>query len=282
MDMTQESIRELRRAEEVEKINALLNVHGVDAIAVPDGISVKSLEPFRAHRQRLTGMMETSEVASFYAYVHAFAAERADDSTPTTPTLVFVDPKHMAARAVLNFGTIDQPGHADHSATLKLEMTAEYSAMLKIAEMRSAQKAAAEWCEDHITCITFLGGDGEIVEPARAIKAIRNLKVEDVQKSNSGVGNFNRERTLMETTKVDTSEGLPHFLLFKCVPYQGLAEREFKVRLGVGKDARDEPAFTFQIVRHDLEVQKMAEELAALVRKELGTLVDVYLGNFTK
>ncbi|MCV5132407.1 DUF2303 family protein, partial [Escherichia coli] len=63
-------------------------------------------------------------------------------------TRCFIDADNMRAVSVLNLGTIDEPGHADNTATLKLKKTAPFSALLSVNGERNSQKSLAEWIED--------------------------------------------------------------------------------------------------------------------------------------
>lgn len=278
--LTPESIKELRQSEELVKLLEALKLKNIDAIAVPEGFRIEHLEKYRENRERLTGTMKTTIVDSFQLYVDTFMPEGAKP-------LVFIEPARMAARCAMNFGTTDKPGHVDHWAELELESTSAYRALLKIAPpdgaRRQNQREAAEWCEDYVQFCTFHGPDpqGEEILPATAIKALRNLKIEAKATSQSGVGNFSREKSLMESTQVDTSEGMPHFIKFRCTPYKDLTERVFLLRVGTGRDPHGETVFAMQIVRHDLQVQEMAEELADLVKQKL-TSATVFLGTFKK
>ena len=276
MTFSPETIAELRRPAEIDKVNELLNHNGIDAIATPSGVAVVDLEKYRANRRRLTGTMTTACVESFKNYIGQFQSEG--------DALVFIDPTSMTAACALNFGTVTAPGHVDHWSKLALERTSAYIKLLQVAKQgtRQSQRDAAEFCEDFAAFITFFEVDQTTAIPAAtAVKALRNLKIEAAQSATSGAGSFNREKSLLESVKVDTSAGLPHFISFKCAPYKDLEEREFLIRVGVGEDTSKNAVFVMQIVRHDLIVQEMAEELAALLKEKMQA-VKVFIGTFAK
>lgn len=273
--LTPEAIAELRKATELQALQEGLDENLIDAVAVPSGFSIQDLESYRDNRRRLTGTMKTPDVNSFHKYVAKFSSSK--------DAMVFVEPEEMAACCALNFGSRDEPGHADHKALLVLEKTAEYQALLKlVANGRSSQRAAAEWCEDYIHCCEFLDGD-QVTTILRhtAIRAMRNLKVEAKATATSGAGSFNREKSLLESTSVDTSQGLPHFIRFTCTPYSDLESRAFLLRVGVGEDGNDKAVFSIQIIRHDIEVQQMAAELANKLSEEMSD-VHVFMGAWSK
>jgi uncharacterized protein YfdQ (DUF2303 family) len=271
-----ETLAALRQNETLGALNDALKEHNIDATALPAGFSIVDLEKYREHRARLTGTMTTSCLPSFVTYVEKF-------SKAETTRLVMIDPRKMAATCAINFGSVEKPGHADHEAVLQLEKTSEYQALLKVCgdRTRIAQRAAAEWCEDYVDFCRFLDGDGITIPAATAIKAIRNLKIEANTKVGSGQGSFTREKSLLESTKVDTSEGLPHFIEFTGVPYKDLKQRTFRVRLGTGIDSGEATVFVMQIIRHDLDMQAMAEELADQIKDKMQS-ASVFLGSFAK
>ena len=70
----------------------------------------------------------------------------------------------MSAAAILNFGTTDAPGHCDSKATVKLDQTAPYTALLEIVNKRLTQRELAEFIEDwrsFITCWSEEDAEGE-------------------------------------------------------------------------------------------------------------------------
>lgn len=273
MTLNLETIEEIRKPATLEHLNNKVLAQKIDAMVIPAGYELKSLELYREGRERLTGKMETSSLESFGNYVEKYASEG--------DAVVFIDQENMSATCAVNFGDLENPGHADHCAILKERKTSAYEALLKVTEKRVPQRTAAEWCEDYADFCVFLDSDGSNIEPAKAAKAIRSLKIEANAKASSGVDNYRQEKSLLESVKVDTSEGLPAFIDFTCVPYTDLQERTFRLRLGTGRDNSDMTVFSMQIIRHDLAAQEMAEELAGLVQGKLAKAA-VFLGTFTK
>lgn len=265
-----ETINELRMPQAQNKLQEDIRQAGLDAVAVPAGLKIQDLETWRSGRRRMTGAMETGCMDSLQSYVESFPGEGAR---------AFINAELMTAVCIINFGTAAAAGHADHAAVLKMRQTAEYSALLRLAKERKGQRAMAEFFEDYAAFVTFTDGEGDEIPAAKAVKAIRTLKIKSKQDVGSSVGNYSREKSLLESTEVDTTEGMPHFAMFSCVPYTGLDERTFQLRIGIGEAPGGEPAFVASIIRHDLAVQAMAEELADKLRAKLVD-IPVLLGQF--
>ncbi len=67
---------------------------------------------FNLNRFRFRGALSTASIDDFTRY----SKDLADEGTRC-----FIDADNMRAVSVLNPGTIDEPGHADNTATLKLK-----------------------------------------------------------------------------------------------------------------------------------------------------------------
>lgn len=127
---------------------------------------VISLEHLNVGRSRFRGSYTSDSLESFAEYVTANADEEA-------PAAGFVDAKNMSARAFFNLGTTEHPGHADWTATLKLQPTPEYAAMLGINGKRLEQRELVEWIEDWGAHIEPIKSDGTPIPAAQALAAIR-------------------------------------------------------------------------------------------------------------
>lgn len=147
------------------------------ATALHEDVKVHDLEHLLPCRRRARGAMTTAYVAPFAQYATAYADHGA---------AVFVDAEHMAATAVLDLGTKETPGHADHRAKLQPSKTATYTALLNINGRAQSQQLLAEFVEDWGTTarMQFFNADGEI-QTGKALAAIRRITVENLRKVDS-------------------------------------------------------------------------------------------------
>ena len=169
--LTKEAIEALSEAQSIgAAAQAVRNGMG-DAVALPNCYTMHDLERFAAVRRRARGKMTTEALADFSAYVQAHAEAGAT---------VFVNGATMAATAVLNLGTPQDPGHADNTAVYAPPKTAAYKALLATASGAGMpQQKAAEFFEDWlaIAALEFLIGD-DPVPPPKAIAAVRAITIE--------------------------------------------------------------------------------------------------------
>ncbi|MEH9241458.1 DUF2303 family protein, partial [Klebsiella pneumoniae] len=86
---------------------------------LPAGTGIESLERFSSERFRFRGAMETTSIDDFVRYSSGYAKE--DEKARC-----FIDADNMLARSIFNIGTLDNPGHADNVASIKLKKTAPF------------------------------------------------------------------------------------------------------------------------------------------------------------
>lgn len=239
-------------------------------VALPDHFRAHDLEKFMPHRRRPRGMMETSSITDFAAYV---ASAKGEGAT------VFVSHKCMVANAVLNLGTPDKPGHADDRAKLVPDATAAYTALKNASGGRPCtQTFVAEFIEDwapNIVCYS----DGEQIPIAKAIAAVRNITIEGLRKVEATEQQLSASKSTFEEVKATSKNTLPTTIYFRCVPYHGFQERSFVLRLGIR--TTDTPAIVLRIVNEELHAEEMSNELADKVRTAVAFACPVLIGDYT-
>lgn len=239
-------------------------------VALPENFKLQSLDSFMPNKTRYSGKFDTSRPASFVSY-HTAQEVDAD---------VFVDPKKMAATAIYDAGTIDEPGHCKHRATLTLEKTAEFSAYMKMVDKTVPQRELAEWIEDWREVITAVDEDDAEIPIKALIATVRSITVEALAKRNTEEGNFSSQRTTMQNVEAKSSVGkLPKAMFFTCIPYKGLPSQKFVFRISI-KPAPDKTMFSTYRVQGELEDETTAENFCILISDQLGGESKIYHGTF--
>lgn len=239
-------------------------------VALPATYQMHDLERVLPLRRRPRGVMSTSSLVDFGAYVTAHASPGAT---------VFVKPISMAATAVLNLGSPAAPGHADDIAELCAERTAAYTALTEIANGNAFnQRAVAEFMEDWEPHIACSHGDGAI-DLAQAIAAVRRVTIEGLRRIETTTSALSESRSAFEQVAASSSgTPFPTRIDFRCTPYHGLKERTFSIRIGVRADEKS-PGLTMRIVTPEQHAEEMAEELAAIVRSAVS--IPVLIGAYS-
>lgn len=243
---------------------------GHATVFAPEGYTRHDLESLLDHRRHARGTMSTNQIESFAAFAGAHKGEGAR---------VFVDPDTMRAVAVLNLGTDEKPGHADNHAVFSAEKTAAYKALQQISggQPRS-QLTVAEFLEDwsdKILCFR----EGAQIAVGHATAAVRKVTIEAMRKLEATEQQLSASRSTLESISAASTVNLPTHIYFTTVPYMGLSERCFVLRLGV-LTSGDKPALNLRTVNQEKHDEEMAVELVELVRKALGDSMPAHVGKY--
>lgn len=275
--MEKEAIKHLQDDAVIDAINQVLIENDADLLALPESARLEDLEQYSDRRRRFRGTFATNDPKGFANYC-------VTNVTETIKSACFIDPEQMAALTILDLGTVNAPLHADHKATLSLQKTAAFKALLQIEGKRMDQKSAAEWLEDwapHLAA-TIRGEDGPEFYPlSKAIAAVRLVTLKTNTEQEHEDRDYGATRSTMASVEAKSrDQPLPNFLEFTCNPYHGLPERTFRLRIALITSDGD-PEFRFRMVQAEQEQEEMADDFADLIRQEMGGVMDVTIGRMT-
>lgn len=267
---TKEAIQELTKAQAISAAAEAVTNHEEALVALPTDFALHDLEKYMDTRRRARGVMNTPNVIDFAKYV---------TDNKEAGAAVFIQQDSMTAIAVLNLGTPDAPGHADNLAKLAPKKTAAYSALKGVATgVAHKQQTVAEFLEDWPGQVQCFNDEG-VISPAKAIAAVRKITIESLKKLESAEAQLSASRSAFESVQATSTEPLPTTIYFKTIPFHGLEERNFVLRLGVVTSG-DKPAVTLRIVNQEQHDEDMAVELASLVSSAV-TDLPVLIGDYT-
>lgn len=268
-----EAIQQLQEGASIEAADAAIS-RVENVAALPNHFNLHDLEQYNATRRRARGCMNTQHVADFVAYASANAELGAS---------TFVESAQMRATAVLNLGTPEEPGHADNLASLVLEQTAAYKALLQITSGKRSQRDVAEYLEDWPDLIECFNADGAI-KPPQAVAAVRKVTIEALRKLENEEQSLGATRSAFESVQASSKEPLPTHIYVKLQPYADLTERTFVLRLGVLTD-NDKPSIQLRVIKAEQHAEEMATELANKLRDAFSSrqnAMPVLLGSYQK
>ncbi|HCI6153385.1 TPA: DUF2303 family protein [Klebsiella variicola subsp. variicola] len=239
---------------------------------LPAGTGIESLERFSSERFRFRGAMETTSIDDFVRYSSGYAKEN-------EKARCFIDADNMLARSIFNIGTLDNPGHADNVASIKLKKTAPFRALLSINGDHLNQKQIAEWLEDWSDYLIAFDADGNTMKIAQAAQAVRRITIQQTNASDHEDGDFSGKKSLMQSIEASSKDVMPVAFEFKCVPYEGLGERAFSLRNSLLKS--NDPVFVLRIVQLEAKEEAIANEFRdLLIGKFDGKPVEAFIGTF--
>lgn len=242
------------------------------------GQTVVSIEHLQPGRSRFRGTFATHTLSDFAAYVRheTETAQRAAGMVQG-----FVDTDDMSATVFFNLGTADLAGHADHTAQLKLKPTAAFAALQAATARALDQRALHDFVEDWRDIITPLfDGQPDATRLANTLAAIRDITVETARKVNLVERDMGATRSAMESVDARSTLTLPSGFAFRAVPYEGLAERTFRLRLGV-TTGNDKVGLILRIQQAEQITEDIAHDFRDRLAAQLGTACPLTLGTFT-
>lgn len=264
-----DAIQELSKAQAIGAAAEAITAQAETLVALPNDFTVHDFEKFMGTRRRARGVMATSNINDFAKYV-------ADHKE--AGAVVFIQQDSMTATAVLNLGNPASPGHSDNLAKLAPKKTAAYAAVKGIANgISRKQQDIAEFLEDWPGQVQCFNDSGKI-SPPQAIAAVRKITIESLRKLENTESQLSASRSAFESVQATSTEPLPTTIYFKTIPFHGLVERDFVLRLGV-MTAGDKPAITLRIVNQEQHDEDMAIELAKLVNEAV-TELPVLIGDY--
>lgn len=271
--MDKSAIEQIQKAQATAEVQSAINAANLahPLAAMPSDIKASSLESYMANRVRFRGELQTNSINDF----SRFSIENAVDGS----SVCFIDPRRECAVAIFNLGNQEVAGHADFKATLHLEKTAEYTALLNVHDSQLKQKQMAEFMEDFADFITTFDSEGNEVSVKRAIGAVRRLVIEANAKAEYEEQDFRSTRSALESVEAKTDNGLPSEIFFKCEPFKELQEHVFCARLSVITGG-DEAKFSFRIKRLESKQDEIMEGFKSLLIEKLEGKMPAYIGRF--
>lgn len=271
--MEQKAIEHIENNAAAVDVGSRLAASDMPIVVLPNTHSIMSIEKYQDAPARFRGVFSTRYLGDFAEYVKS-----ANDGD----SCVFVDAEKMSAQAIIDLGRVTAPLHGDHQAVLTLTPTPEYKALLAITSKPQGQRELAEWVEDWRSALTAHSEGDVLPEIKNVIKAIRSLKIESKTTGTHTADNLKASKGSLEEIEAKSGhETLPDFIVMSCVPYEGLALRDFVCRLGVLTSA-EKPQYVLRITLFEREVEMMGKELQDAVKFSIAETIPVRLGKFTK
>lgn len=252
---------------------------GIDAIALPQDHNLHNLEPYRALRSRFRGALATADLASFVDYVTKLGAGRG---------FINADAGKLSAKVFFNLGDASTPGHADWHATLSPKATAAYAALCAVNGKRHDQRELIEWIEDWAAAggISAIAQDDDFASAnyygalSKAVSAIRQVTIKATNEQETTQGNFTASRSSLDSVEAKSRLDLPAGFRFSCVPFLGLPEREFLLRLSVLTSSKD-PVLVLRVVQFEAQQEAIAQDFKEVLIREIGDAATLTIGTFT-
>lgn len=244
------------------------------AIVLPEGVRIEALGHLLPAPLARRGAFTTTMLAAFLSYC--------EDYVKPLRTEVFVSLQSMTAKAVFDQGDAEDPGWGSHTGELFLKRTASYEALLKSDRVQMAQEKFVEWVEDNEDALVFSGRDGTEMPTHLAIRALRELTVQQAKVSTSRLENLSSSTSAMESVELSSALEMPYGFRFVTAPYLGLESRNVEAVIRAKEGGETAIYMSYRIKSLELLEEDIANEFADLLSeaKELEDAT-VYLGSYS-
>jgi len=272
MSMDKSAIEQIQKSLVAEVLNRSVDITGAQApiVAMPKDFEILNLECFYPNRVRFRGLFETNYIEDFVAYTRKDGGH------------CFVDAERMQAESIMDLGTKESPGHAQHKAILVLQKTVPYMAVSHIDGSAETQQRLAEWLEDWREFLRAEDGNGEKIEIKEAIGAIRKITIAAARESEHEVQSLSQSRSTMEQIEAKSKDAkLPAFFYFTCTPYEQLKEREFMLRLSITTPG-DAIRLKLRIARLEAMKEEIGKEFREKLLDEIDETAEIFIGTFNE
>jgi uncharacterized protein YfdQ (DUF2303 family) len=164
-------------------------------------------------------------------------------------------------------------------ANLQLDKTSAFKRLLAFAGSGSHyQKDAANFIEDWADFIVVTTSTDDKMSIAQAANAINNMTIESARSITSEVEDFGEHLSAMERVEVKNKAKMPAKLKFTCVPYNGLEDREFEIRLSI-LTGGSKPEISLRIVQLEKHEEDIVDEFKEiLVKKFTSFKLNTFIG----
>lgn len=234
-----------------------------------DGQKIVSTEYLQKGRSRFRGSLATDSLDDFIGYTKDHAGGDG-----------FINAEQVAAKVFFNLGDVADPGHGDWTATLKLKPTAEYAALLQTINKKLSQRDVLDFAEDWAGNLTAIASDGSYITAAKALTAIRKLTIKATAEATHTEKDFGARKSAVEEIEASSDDGLPYGFGFTAIPYAGLVQRSFTLRLSVLTNA-EKPQLVLRAIALESAQEAIAQEFKRKLSDGIGDAATLTLGTFT-
>lgn len=283
------TMKHIGNAKLAEEINAQLENAGIHAVALTGDLNLQSTQDMHEFPLHYKALYKTPIIEEFAAYTN---------EQPSAT--VFIENESMAATAIFDIGTPQEPKNRFHKAAIQLSKTAEFITLTNINNHTFSQRDLAVWMEENYANITTLGKeeapgmDAPSIELNKAIHAIRNTEIKAKAESSNKIEDLSEQTSVMASVEVKNDGNKPAYIDFTCNPYHGLKlplqapnqndddnmQRTFRIRINVITDG-EKPRFTLKIMQYEQHKEVMVEAFKKQLKEELNQEVTVRIGTFS-
>lgn len=260
--------------------NDTLHLRTLDAVMVPDNFKMQSIEKYLPAPSRKKGAFNTSLIESFTNY-----CTQELEQSEHNHAACFINADRLSANAIFDVGTINDPKHAENTASFILEKTQEFIAILEANNNKLGQLDFTYWLEDYRPYVADLfDSAGESIDFKKGIHALRKITFTAQTESNHTEEHLSSEQSGF--TRIEAKSGaeqnLPATIEFRCKPSPDLEEISIHARI-IPQNSPRGVEIKLQLIQLERIKQDLAISFKEMIQDSLKELdLKTYIGTYQK
>lgn len=249
-----------------------------DAVLIPANMIVNDLDFLKPCKKRIAATYTTASIEDFCEYLRNKESGLMAKGMPCPSVFVAMD--SLAATAIIDFGSIEKPGHCTHKALLELMVTPEWKAICEIDNKKIPQNEFIDWCIDWRDCLGFVDANHVILDRTPAINAYRKITMDRLRGSESSVESLKQSQSAMEKIEAKYAGVTPAYVHFMGKPAEELSDRAAVIRTDISLDSADkEVLIKTRWMQRELLAQTVQSEFRQMLKMKLADCASVYSGS---
>ena len=239
-----------------------------DAVIVPDGYRLESLERFNQVPNLFKGTFSTTVLGEFTKYVVQHGNEN---------SAVFIDNEQIKATAIIDQGSHEEPQWGKHRADITLLKPPAYQSLLRFNNQLLTQQDFIDFAGDWGDNITFVFDDDSKQSVDKVIKLLRKVKVGFNSTREQEVNANSSSKSALESIEIKAgNDPLPIGFVFTTLAYESIQLINFECQLRATSDDKG-VKFKFRVNQLDAINERISNEFrnAVTARFQEKTELDI-------
>lgn len=249
---------------------------------IPNGFDLVNLDKYQERPSRKRGHFHTPSLDDFRSYVEREVEHMRANNDDIAPA-VFISEEKLTARAILDYGLNDRPGHCDHVAKFVLKLNEEFKLIRDAHKKWMPQLEFVNFLDDLNAYIHHLSdSDGEEIELKKGFQALRKIKFSATAETEIEETDYAKRQTGLAAIAVRSGHetNLPARVVFALHPSPDLDLMDIEARLRIRQDGSN-VMISLDIIMLEKTMQCMMQAFRDKVIQQLeGLGVDVYVGEY--
>lgn len=277
MTMDKDAIERIQELGSMDSIIEQINKRDLNSelMVIPEGMKLVPLDKYTKKNHEYRFSFSTIYIDQFIDYNRENYLEGC--------SACFISTEEMVAKTIFDLGTQENPMHKIHTATISLEKTPFYSALLLLCERPVSQERCVEFLDEWSDYYNLADDFDVLINNKEAISMLKNITINSKNEVSNSVGFANVGTSTMNSVEVNEKISYPRFMNMYVEPFYGLHSVNIYVRIKyIFDDKNEKVSICFSIHRIDQLGRKILENFQHILRDEMSSMSDtfkIYVGD---